>query len=209
MPVPNSTELHHTQANIHHAATQKIRGLSSPECGGVRASNHLLISRLKVRFLHGSPLRSGGGDAWATSVPEPSRGTIGLDAHRRAPEVSMSTTIPPDGNPWSPPGRTTQILVGASPWGSDSPSRHQQIHALHGAAIPARAPVPTGATSVRVLCGDPCRRPPNLAESEVRYRLKTLGVRGQGSAGVTRGPGLENRYGCKPSGVRIPPPPPL
>jgi hypothetical protein len=35
-PVPNSTELHHTQANIHHAAGQKIRGLSSPECVGVR-----------------------------------------------------------------------------------------------------------------------------------------------------------------------------
>ena len=36
MPVPNSTELHHTQANIHQAAAQKIRGLSSPECVGVR-----------------------------------------------------------------------------------------------------------------------------------------------------------------------------
>ena len=55
MPVPNSTELHHTQANIHQAAAQKIRGLSSPECVGVRARDHLLISRLKVRFLHGSP----------------------------------------------------------------------------------------------------------------------------------------------------------
>ena len=36
MPVPNSTELHHTQANIHQAAAQKILGLSSPECVGVR-----------------------------------------------------------------------------------------------------------------------------------------------------------------------------
>ena len=59
MPVPNSTELHHTQANIHRAAAQKIRGLSSPECVGVRPRNHLLISRLKVRFLHGSPLDRG------------------------------------------------------------------------------------------------------------------------------------------------------
>jgi len=48
-PVPNSVELHDTQANIHHAVTQKIRGLSSPECVGVRVRNHLLISRLKVR----------------------------------------------------------------------------------------------------------------------------------------------------------------
>ena len=39
MPVPNSTELHHTQANIHQAAAQKIRGLSSPECVGVRSRN--------------------------------------------------------------------------------------------------------------------------------------------------------------------------
>ena len=124
MPVPNSTELHHTQANIHHAATQKIRGLSSPECmdhrvqsgcswsrpfpelpirvkRGVRTRTSRrrprmgpwrlapdawgsrrcgtlprrerlpsvspvhgnrrlgLISRLKVRFLHGSPLTAG------------------------------------------------------------------------------------------------------------------------------------------------------
>jgi hypothetical protein len=60
MSVPNSTELHHTQANIHQAATQTVRGLSSPECGGVRSRNHLLISRLKVRFLHGSPFGAGG-----------------------------------------------------------------------------------------------------------------------------------------------------
>jgi hypothetical protein len=40
--VPNSAELHHTQANIDHAAAQTIRGLSSPECVGVRARNHLL-----------------------------------------------------------------------------------------------------------------------------------------------------------------------
>ena len=59
MPVPNSTELHHTQANIHQAAAQKIRCLGSPECVGVRAPNHLLISRVKVRFLHGSPLDRG------------------------------------------------------------------------------------------------------------------------------------------------------
>ena len=62
-PVPNSTELHRTQANIHHAAAQKIRGLSSPECVGVRSRDHLLISRLKVRFLHGSPTKSGGSGA--------------------------------------------------------------------------------------------------------------------------------------------------
>ena len=54
MPVPNSTELHHTQVNIHQAAAQRIRGLNVPECVGVRPRNHLLISRLKVRFLHGS-----------------------------------------------------------------------------------------------------------------------------------------------------------
>ena len=56
LPVPNSTELYHTQANIHHAAGQEIRGLSSPECAGVRPRNH---SRLKVRFLHGLTTRSG------------------------------------------------------------------------------------------------------------------------------------------------------
>ncbi len=59
MPVPNSTELHHTQANIYQAAAQEIRTLRSPVCGGVRSHNLLLISRLKVRFLHGSPLDRG------------------------------------------------------------------------------------------------------------------------------------------------------
>jgi hypothetical protein len=42
--------------------------------------------------------------------------SYGLDAHRRDPEVSMSATIPPDGDPWFP-GRTIQGLVGARPWG--------------------------------------------------------------------------------------------
>ena len=56
-------KLHHTPANIHHAAMQKIRGLSSPECVGVRSRNHLLISRLKVRFLHGSPSN------WGAATP--------------------------------------------------------------------------------------------------------------------------------------------
>jgi len=59
MPVPNFTELHRTQANIHQDPAQKIRGLSSPECVGVRVRNHLLISGLKVRSLHGSPLPPG------------------------------------------------------------------------------------------------------------------------------------------------------
>ena len=59
MPVPNSTELHHTQANIDQAASQEIRTLRSSECVGVRFRDHLLISRLKVRFLHGSPFDRG------------------------------------------------------------------------------------------------------------------------------------------------------
>ena len=37
MPVPNSTELHHTQANIHHAAAQEdscvLARLSAEEFG--------------------------------------------------------------------------------------------------------------------------------------------------------------------------------
>ena len=69
MPVPNSTALHHTQANIHRAAAQKIHGLSSPECGGVRSRNHLLISRLKVRFLHGSPFDRGAATPPDSSFP--------------------------------------------------------------------------------------------------------------------------------------------
>ena len=60
IPVPTSTELHHTQANIGQVASQEIRTLRSSECAGVRFQNHLLISRLKVRFLHGSPSKSGG-----------------------------------------------------------------------------------------------------------------------------------------------------
>jgi hypothetical protein len=39
---------------------EKIRATRWPECRGVRFRNHLLISRLKVRFLHGSPFESGG-----------------------------------------------------------------------------------------------------------------------------------------------------
>jgi hypothetical protein len=93
MPVPNSTELHHTQANIHHAAAQKIRGLSSPECVGVRAPNHLLISRLKVRFLHGSPFGRGGGDAprfvFPASVGSPPVGGLRLFKSAVRPGVSI------------------------------------------------------------------------------------------------------------------------
>jgi hypothetical protein len=83
---PNSTELHQTQANIHHAAAQKIRGLSSPECVGVRFRNHLLICRLKVRFLRGSPTnpRSHGRPSKAASMsavrsqgsPTPGTGSV-------------------------------------------------------------------------------------------------------------------------------------
>jgi hypothetical protein len=54
---------------------------------------------------------------------------------------------------------------------------------------------PHGAKSVRVLCRDPRRRPPNCAESGVGYQQKTLGVCRQRSAGVAPEPGLENRYG--------------
>ena len=58
-PVPNSTELFRTQANIGQAASEEIHAIRPPECVGVRPLNHLLISRLKVRFLHGSPLDRG------------------------------------------------------------------------------------------------------------------------------------------------------
>ena len=59
MSVPNSTELPSTQPNIGQAASQEFHAIRSPECVGVRSPNHLLISRLKVRFLHGSPLAAG------------------------------------------------------------------------------------------------------------------------------------------------------
>ena len=45
---------------IGQAASQEIHALRSPECWGVRFQNHLLISRLKVRFLHGSPFGARG-----------------------------------------------------------------------------------------------------------------------------------------------------
>jgi hypothetical protein len=58
--VPNSTELPRTKTNIGRASTKRIRLLGSAECWGVRSWNHLLISRLKARFLHGSPFDWGG-----------------------------------------------------------------------------------------------------------------------------------------------------
>jgi hypothetical protein len=43
--------------------------VSSPECGGVRSRDHLLISRLKVRFLHGSPFGRGAATPPDSSFP--------------------------------------------------------------------------------------------------------------------------------------------
>jgi hypothetical protein len=64
----------------------------------------------------------------------------GIDA-----ELPGMPTDCPDAAQWSPPGRATQNLVPFGAWGFDSPSRHQQIHALHGRRSPRwrRSPLAT------------------------------------------------------------------
>jgi hypothetical protein len=69
MAVPNSPELVRIQTTIGHAASQKNCALRSSECSGGRSRNHLLISRLKVRFLHGSPFRARSSGAAAGAAP--------------------------------------------------------------------------------------------------------------------------------------------
>ncbi len=117
-----------TPTTIGQAAAQELRALRSPACWEF-SPRTTSISRLTVRFLHGSPLSGGRRRLCHFCARTIERGegpSVSTPIAERL-QVSMIATIMADGDPWSPPGRPTQNLVPARAWGFDSPSRHQHL----------------------------------------------------------------------------------
>ena len=114
---------------LHHSDTRGyVAGVCRPRAPAIN-------SRDQPRS-PGGPAGSQAGRKITVSVlcqNRRARRGLSVTSHvREASETLGFTPIGADGDRWSRPGRPTQNLVGASPWGFDSPSRHQSSRSLAG-----------------------------------------------------------------------------
>ena len=92
---PNSTTRRRT--SITRPRRKYVR-LDRPECVGVRSRDHLLISRLKVRFLHGSPFGARGLEPlallafWPSDSAPQGLQVNPVQAPRKRPLLPLSTS---------------------------------------------------------------------------------------------------------------------
>jgi hypothetical protein len=146
MPVPNSAGLPSIQTTSRRAASQDILAIRSPECLGVRPRNHLLITRLKVRFLHGSPFGRGVATPPDSSFPASVGRCPADDQIARFPRASQRSRAP------RPSDQQSSRLLSRIP-GSGGPDRF--------ASRPDSSEPPTG--SPHRLQGEPRPRSAHLA----------------------------------------------
>jgi hypothetical protein len=96
-PIPPSAQQPHFHGGRTLARGRPAR--QGPERAGTDSGRRRVRSGPPVSLLCQNHRGGRGGPSGSTPIAE-------------HPEISMSTTIPPDGDPWSPPpGRTTQDLV--------------------------------------------------------------------------------------------------